>query len=141
MSVNKPILVIVFIYLVASKRAVLCENLTRKALHFLAVFLAVGFLTSFTAASFFTGFFAPVLAAGSFAAGFVSVGFLAAGFLGDFFAFGPGIEPGPHWREASALNTAPPLLPCTLSTCDCYRGKNTSNTNLFSSFVNVCNFL
>ena len=24
---------------------------------------------------------------------------------------GPGIEPGPHWWEASALTTAPPLLP------------------------------
>ena len=23
----------------------------------------------------------------------------------------PGIEPGPHWSEASALTTAPPLLP------------------------------
>ena len=23
----------------------------------------------------------------------------------------PGVEPGPHWWEASALNTAPPLLP------------------------------
>ena len=23
----------------------------------------------------------------------------------------PGIEPGPHWWEASALTTAPPLLP------------------------------
>ena len=23
----------------------------------------------------------------------------------------PGIEPGPHWWEASALNTAPSLLP------------------------------
>ena len=25
---------------------------------------------------------------------------------------GPGIEPGTHWWEASALTTAPPLLPC-----------------------------
>ena len=24
----------------------------------------------------------------------------------------PGFEPGPHWWEASALTTAPPLLPC-----------------------------
>ena len=24
---------------------------------------------------------------------------------------GPGIEPGPHWWEASALTTAPSLLP------------------------------
>jgi len=24
---------------------------------------------------------------------------------------GPGIEPGPHWWEASALTTAPTLLP------------------------------
>ena len=24
---------------------------------------------------------------------------------------GPGIEPGPHWWEASALTTAPPLPP------------------------------
>ena len=26
---------------------------------------------------------------------------------------GPGIEPGPHWWEASALTTAPSLLPCS----------------------------
>jgi len=26
-------------------------------------------------------------------------------------ALGPGIEPGPHWWEASALTTAPSLLP------------------------------
>ena len=25
---------------------------------------------------------------------------------------GPGFEPGPHWWEASALTTAPTLLPC-----------------------------
>ena len=25
---------------------------------------------------------------------------------------GPGIEPGPHWWKASALTTAPSLLPC-----------------------------
>jgi len=24
---------------------------------------------------------------------------------------GPGFEPGPHWWEASAVTTAPPLLP------------------------------
>ena len=27
---------------------------------------------------------------------------------------GPGIEPGPHWWEASALTTAPSLLPLNL---------------------------
>ena len=27
----------------------------------------------------------------------------------------PGFEPGPHWWEASALTTAPPLLPFTLT--------------------------
>ena len=27
---------------------------------------------------------------------------------------GPGIEPGTHWREASALTTAPSLLPSSL---------------------------
>ena len=26
----------------------------------------------------------------------------------------PGVEPGPHWWEASALTTAPPLLPLLL---------------------------
>ena len=26
----------------------------------------------------------------------------------------PGVEPGPHWWEASALTTASPLLPVTL---------------------------
>ena len=25
----------------------------------------------------------------------------------------PGVEPGPHWWEARALTTAPPLLPCS----------------------------
>ena len=29
---------------------------------------------------------------------------------------GPGIEPGPHWREASALTTAPSLHPLFIST-------------------------
>ena len=29
---------------------------------------------------------------------------------------GPGIEPGPHWWEASALTTAPSLLPHTTKT-------------------------
>ena len=34
---------------------------------------------------------------------------------------GPGIEPGPHWWEASALFTAPPLLPIFLAlTHMCY---------------------
>ena len=27
----------------------------------------------------------------------------------------PGFEPGPHWWEASALTTAPPLLPKKLA--------------------------
>ena len=27
----------------------------------------------------------------------------------------PGVEPGPHWWEASALTTVPPLLPIPLS--------------------------
>ena len=31
--------------------------------------------------------------------------------LNPHMAPGPGIEPGPHWWEASALITAPPLLP------------------------------
>ena len=29
---------------------------------------------------------------------------------------GPGIEPGPHWWEASALTTAPSLLPDSIVT-------------------------
>ena len=29
----------------------------------------------------------------------------------------PGIEPGPHWWEASALTTAPSLLPDLLTLC------------------------
>ena len=31
--------------------------------------------------------------------------------LNPLMASGPGIEPGPHWWEASALTTAPSLLP------------------------------
>ena len=31
--------------------------------------------------------------------------------LNPHMASTPGVEPGPHWWEASALNTAPPLLP------------------------------
>ena len=31
--------------------------------------------------------------------------------LNPLMASGPGIEPGPHWWEASALTTTPPLLP------------------------------
>ena len=31
--------------------------------------------------------------------------------LNPHMASTPGFEPGPHWWEASALNTAPPLLP------------------------------
>jgi len=31
--------------------------------------------------------------------------------LNPLMASGPGIEPGPHWSEASALTTAPSLLP------------------------------
>ena len=27
---------------------------------------------------------------------------------------GPGVKPGPHWWEASALTTAPSLLPCMI---------------------------
>ena len=29
----------------------------------------------------------------------------------------PGIEPGPHWWETSALTTAPSLLPCLHTVC------------------------
>ena len=43
---------------------------------------------------------------------------------------GPGIEPRPHWWEASALTTAPPLPPmgdsyqeCSQSTDGVYTGK------------------
>ena len=35
---------------------------------------------------------------------------------------GPGIEPRPHWWEASALTTAPPLLPNT------HQGENQQQT-------------
>ena len=31
--------------------------------------------------------------------------------LNPHMASTPGFEPGPHWWEASALTTAPPLLP------------------------------
>ena len=31
--------------------------------------------------------------------------------LNPHMAWTPGVEPGPHWWEASALTTAPPLLP------------------------------
>ena len=31
--------------------------------------------------------------------------------LNPHMASTPGVEPGPHWWEASALTTAPPLLP------------------------------
>ena len=31
--------------------------------------------------------------------------------LNPLMASGPGIEPGPHWWEASALTTTPSLLP------------------------------
>jgi len=34
--------------------------------------------------------------------------------LNPLMASGPGIEPGPHWWEASALTTAPSLLPVHL---------------------------
>ena len=37
---------------------------------------------------------------------------------------GPGIEPRPHWWEASALTTAPPLLPNT------HQGENQQQTQL-----------
>ena len=33
--------------------------------------------------------------------------------LNPHMAPSPGIEPGPHWREASAITTAPSLLPFT----------------------------
>ena len=33
----------------------------------------------------------------------------------------PGIKPGPHWWEANALTTAPPLLPNT------HQGEKTNN--------------
>ena len=26
----------------------------------------------------------------------------------------PGFEPGPHWREAGAFATTPPITPCSL---------------------------
>jgi len=31
--------------------------------------------------------------------------------LNPLMTLGPGIEPGPHWWEASAITTAPSLLP------------------------------
>jgi len=34
--------------------------------------------------------------------------------LNPLMASGPEIEPGPHWWEASALTTAPSLLPCVI---------------------------
>ena len=34
--------------------------------------------------------------------------------LNPLMASGPGIEPGPHWWEASALTTTPSLLPIAL---------------------------
>jgi len=49
----------------------------------------------------------------------------------------PGFEPGPHWWEASALTTAPPLLP-RLDVQNNYvcvpwenNNKKTKNSNLF----------
>ena len=34
--------------------------------------------------------------------------------LNPHMASTPGVEPGPHWWEANALTTAPPLLPKVL---------------------------
>jgi len=47
--------------------------------------------------------------------------------LNPLMASGPGIEPGPHWWEVSALTTAPSLLPLMWATCEvvrylCYSG-------------------
>jgi len=35
---------------------------------------------------------------------------------------GPGVEPGPHWWEASALTTAPSLLPAKQALVACFEG-------------------
>jgi len=38
---------------------------------------------------------------------------------------GPGIEPGTHWWEASALITAPPQLPwCNIHFSSCFQSKS-----------------
>ena len=36
----------------------------------------------------------------------------------------PGFEPGPHWWEASALTTAPPLLPIVIKVIKIYLSLN-----------------
>lgn len=40
---------------------------------------------------------------------------------------GPGFEPRPHWLEASALTTAPPLLPKDISSYKMVKGERGNN--------------
>ena len=46
--------------------------------------------------------------------------------LNPHMASTPGFEPGPHWWEASALTTAPPLLPLTQKIFTFSRAKTSS---------------